>query len=167
MKKRLALLLALAAGTAAAQEGRPVSYGKLLDLIGTAQRRVLVYVPYLSDAQLANALRAAVVDSARHVRVVVLTVPFFAAKEDSLTNSLALAGAGVVEAQVNSTTAYVLVDDNLFTSAQLGRTASVTDLRVLPRTASNTFLTWYMGALKAGRTVTSYEAFLRIGGQLK
>lgn len=167
MRKRLALLLTLAAGSAVAREGRPVPYGKFLDLIGTAQRRVLVYVPYLSDPQLANALRAAVVASGRRVRVVVLTVPFFAAKEDSLTNSLALTGAGVVEAQVASTTAYVLVDDNLFTSAQLGRAANVADLRVLPRTASNTFLTWFMGALGDGRTVTNYEAFLRIGGRLK
>lgn len=167
MKRRLALWLALAAGSAAAQEGRPVAYGKFLDLIGTAQRRVLVYVPYLTDARMADALRAAVVDSTRRVRVVVLTVPFFAAKEDSLSNSLALAGAGVVEAQVASTTAYVLVDDDLFSSAQLGRTANVTDLRVLPRAASNTFLTWFAGAVKAGRTVTNYEAFMRIGGRLK
>ncbi|PNY79226.1 hypothetical protein CVO96_20125 [Deinococcus koreensis] len=144
-----------------------MSYGKFLDLIGTAQRRVLVYVPYLRDPQMGNALRAAVVDRGRRVRVVVLTVPFFAAKEDSLTNSLALSGAGVVEAQVASTTAYVLVDDHLFSSAQLGRAANVADLRVLPRTASNTFLTWFMGALGDGRTVTNYEAFLRIGGRLK
>jgi hypothetical protein len=167
MKKRRALLLMLAAGSAGAQEGRPVAYGKLVDLIGTAERRVLVYVPYLSDARLANALRAAVVDRGRRVRVVILTVPFFAAKEDSLSNSLALAGAGVVEAQVASITAYVLVDDNLFTSAQLGRAASVTDLRVLPTAASNAFITWFMGAVQSGRTITNYEAFTRIGGRLR
>lgn len=165
--KRALLLAALVGGTASAQTGRPVTYRKLLDLIGTAQQRVLAYVPYLSDAGLADALRVATVDANRQVRVVLLTVPFFGAKEDALSNSLALAGTGVVEAQVNSTTAYVLVDDDLFSSTQLGRVAGAGDIRLRPRTSSNSYLKWFASAVKAGHGVTAYEAFTRLGGSLK
>ena len=165
--RRTLWLVALVCGTASAETGRPVTYRKLLDLIGTAQHRVLAYVPYLTDVGLAGALRAASVDPNRQVRVLLLTVPFFGAKEDALSNSLALADAGVVEAQVNSTTAHVLVDDDLFASSQLGRIAGAGDIRLLPLARSNPYVRWFASAVKAGHAVTSYEAFTRIGGTLR
>lgn len=161
--KRLTALLMLTLGSQALGSSVPAS--KLLDLIGTAQRRVLVYIPYLTDAALADALRAAQVDTTRpKLKILVITVPFFAAKEDALTNSLALIGVPVIEAQVASTTAYALVDDHLFSSASLGRTpAQALQLRSAAET--NLFLSWFQAAVKAGRVITPIEAFNRIGGQ--
>lgn len=164
--RRLAasFLLATLLGSAQAQS-TPVSMSRVVDLIGTAQKRVLVYVPYLTDPAFADALRAAKVDGIRPgLQVIVLTVPFFAAKENALTNSLALAGVPVVEAQVSSTTAYVLVDDHLFSSGQIGRNPGAADVRLLNRADTNTFLQWFRTAVKAGTTITNFEAFRRIGG---
>ena len=138
---------------------------QVTDLVGTAQRRVLIYVPYLTDAGFANALRAAKVDRTRpHLQVIVVTVPFFAAKEDALSNALALAGVAVVESQVSSTTAYALVDDHLFASAQLGRSPRAADVQLLTKTQANAFLIWFKRAAKAGKVTTAFEAFNRLGG---
>lgn len=138
----------------------PVS--RVIDLMGSAQKRVLVYVPYLTDATFGDALRAAKVDRTRSgLQVIVLTVPFFSAKEDALTNALALAGLPVVEAQVSSTIGYVLVDDHLFSSAQIGRVGGAQDVRLMQPGDTNTFLKWFEGAVKAGRLVTAFEAYQR------
>lgn len=162
---RLALLtvagVALGAVPAGAT-GVPVS--RVIDLIGSAQKRVLVYVPYLTDATFGDALRAAKVDRTRPgLQVIVVTVPFFAAKEDALTNALALAGLPVVEAQVSSTTGYVLVDDHLFSSAQIGRVRDAADVRLMESRETNTFLAWFRGVARTGRLVTAFEAYSRIG----
>lgn len=155
------LLSALLSAVPAAATGVPVA--RVIDLIGTAQKRILVYVPYLTDTTFADALRAAKVDTTRpNLQVIVVTVPFFAAKENALTNGLALAGLPVVEAQVSSTTAYVLVDDNLFSSGQIGRVTGASDVRLMSKNDTNTFLAWFRGATKTGRLVTAYEAFNRI-----
>lgn len=144
--------------------GIPVA--RVVDLIGTAQKRVLVYVPYLTDATFGDAVRAAKVDGTRRgLQVIVMTVPFFAAKENALTNALALAGVPVVEAQVSSTTAYVLVDDHLFSSAQIGRVPTAADVRLITKNDTNTFLTWFRAATKAGTLVSTYSAYVRIEGR--
>ena len=163
MKHLAASLLVAALSCAAYAQPATVSVSRVVDLIGTAQKRVLVYVPYLTDTALAEAIRAAKVDVTRPgLQVIVVTIPFFAAKENALTNALALAGVAVVEAQVASTTAYVLVDNNLFSSAQLGRNAGATDVRLMNRNDTNTFLQWFRSATKAGKTITNFEAFNRI-----
>lgn len=140
----------------------PVS--RVIDLIGSARSRVLVYVPYLTDATFGDALRAAKVDRTRpDLQVIIMTVPFFAAKEDALTNGLALAGLAVVEGQVASTTAYVLVDNYLFSSAQIGRVAQAQSVQLMNESDTNTFLIWFRKAVKSGQLVTAFEAYSRIG----
>ncbi|GGO40452.1 hypothetical protein [Deinococcus humi] len=158
------LVLAALSGVPQAQPAT-VSVGRVVDLMGTAQRRVLVYVPYLTDTTFAEAIRAAKVDRTRPgLQVMVVTIPFFAAKENALTNALALAGVAVIETQVPGTTAYVLVDDHLFSSAQIGRSASAADVRLMGRNDTNTFLQWFRNATRAGETLTNYEAFNRLRG---
>ena len=160
---RLALLAVAGAALGAVPAGATgVPVSRVIDLIGSAQKRVLVYVPYLTDATFGDALRAAKVDRTRPgLQVIVVTVPFFAAKEDALTNALALAGLPVVEAQVSSTTGYVLVDDHLFSSAQIGRVGGAQDVRLMQPGDTNTFLKWCKEAAKAGRLVTAFEAYRR------
>ena len=165
--RRYAVSYALAAllGAASAQPVGHVPSSKLLDLLGTAQRRILVYVPYLTDLSFADALRIAKNDPSRpKLQVILITVPFFAAKSDALSNGLALAGVPVVEAQVSSTTAYVLVDDRLFSSKTLGRVANANDVQLMSLSDTNTFLGWFKNAAKAGTIITAYQAFTRIGG---
>lgn len=164
--KRLGVALGLALISAAPAVAAPLPVSQVIDLIGTAQRRVLVYVPYLTDIGFADALRAAKVDATRPgLQVILLTVPFFAAKENALSNGLALAGVPVVEAQVSSTTAYVLVDDNLFSSSQIGRVPNASDVRLMTKNDTNTFLNWFRGAASAGKLVTSFEAYKRISAR--
>lgn len=160
---RLALaLLSVAVLCVAPAGAASVPVSRVIDLIGSAQKRVLVYVPYLTDTTFGDALRAAKVDRTRSgLQVIVVTVPFFAAKEDALTNALALAGLPVVEAQVSSTTGYVLVDDHLFSSAQIGRVGGAQDVRLMQAGDTNTFLKWFRGAAKTGRLITAFEAYQR------
>ena len=163
MTRLAASLLVAALSSAARAQPTTISVNRVVDLIGTAQKRVLVYVPYLTDTTLAEAIRAAKVDGTRPgLQVIVVTIPFFAAKENALSNALALAGVAVVEAQVPGTTAYVLVDNNLFSSGQLGRNPGATDVRLMSRNDTNTFLQWFKSATKVGKTITNYEAFNRI-----
>jgi hypothetical protein len=165
MRHLAALLLVAALSGIAQTQPASITVSRVVDLMGTAQKRVLVYVPYLTDPTFAEAIRTAKVDSTRPgLQVMVVTIPFFAAKENALTNSLALAGVAVVEAQVPATTAYVLVDNNLFSSAQIGRNSSAADLRLMTRNETNTFLKWFRTATKAGKTITNFEAFNRIRG---
>lgn len=161
--KRLALALLAGAALGAAPAGATsVPVSRVIDLIGSAQKRVLVYVPYLTDPTFGDALRAAKVDRTRPgLQVIVVTVPFFAAKEDALTNALALAGLPVVEAQVSSTTGYVLVDNYLFSSKQIGRVRGAQDVRLMQAGDTNTFLKWFKEAVGAGRLVTAFEAYQR------
>lgn len=157
----LALLAGAVLGVIPAR-ATSVPISRVIDLMGSAQKRVLVYVPYLTDTTFADALRAAKVDRTRSgLQVIVVTVPFFAAKEDALTNALALAGLPIVEAQVPSTTSYVLVDDYLFSSAQIGRVGGAQDVRLMQPGDTNTFLKWFKGAAQAGRLVTAFEAYRR------
>lgn len=157
----LTLLSGAALGMAPAR-AVSVPLSRVIDLMGSAQKRVLVYVPYLTDTTFADALRAAKVDRTRSgLQVIVVTVPFFAAKEDALTNALALAGVPIVEAQVSSTTGYVLVDDHLFSSTQIGRVGGAQDVRLMQPSDTNTFLKWFKAAAQAGRLVTAFEAYRR------
>jgi hypothetical protein len=168
--KAALVLLVIGVSTSHAQDvphvtGTNVEYRRMLELIGTAQHRVLAYLPVLTDQLLADALRSARVDANQRAQVLVVTVPYFAAKEQAYSNSLALAGVGVVEAQVNSKEAYLLIDDDLFGGSLLGR--STGPVKVFPRSSSNGYLQWYQKVVQAGQVVTPYIAYQRIGGTLK
>lgn len=153
--------LTLTAALSSAASAAPVGYDQVLGAIGVAQRRVLLYTPALTDPGLTNALREAVLDTARETPVYVLTVPFFSYKPESGVNTLALVGALVHEAQVDSRLAVLIVDDHVFISKTLGRVPRPSDIEYLPGKV-NTYLNWYKTALGSARRVSRLDAVQRI-----
>lgn len=154
--RRLLCLMGALAGQAGAN-----GYADLLDAIGKAQVRVLVFAPSIYEAELANALRRARLDPIRKVNVRVLSVPFYNFQPKSYMLSLALAGVPVYEAQVPSVSGLVIVDDQGWKGSDL---AKLPNANVIPMQASeiNTSLKWFETTIKNAKVLTQVEAFERL-----
>ena len=154
---RHALLLTLAlTGAAGAQL---LSQDALCGRVLTARRPVLIYVPQLRDAPLADCLRRAVVDYRR--TVVLLTVPYFNQDGGSLVNGLALAGVGVFEANVNARDAVLVLDGATYSAPGLGELGAPPVTRLDPAVTPS-YTDWFRTALEAAHRLT----FLDVGKRL-
>lgn len=162
--RRCLVLGTFLVGAAGAAPTAPIGYDRVLDLIDTAQKRVLLYAPQLTDVRLANALRIKV---AQNVPVVVVTVPFFSFRPESTSNALALVGARVYEAQVNATGSVLVIDDKTFSGQGFGRTAAgLTYLGNSPAT-TNATVNWFRATTGAGKRLSLFDAADRIRGMQK
>jgi len=155
VKRALTLLLSLTGAASAA----PVGYAKVLDLISTAQTRVLLYAPQMTDAALADALRLKAIEG---VPTYLVTVPYFSYQPGSTVNGLALAGARVFEANINSVEAVLIVDDKVFTGRTFGKTnASLQYLGNSPA-VTNKQVKWFEAAARTARPLSAWNAAQRL-----
>lgn len=139
-------------------------YQKALDLLQTAQKRVLVYAPQMTDVAFANALRVKALEG---VPVVLVTIPFFSFQPESTTNSLALVGIKVYEAQVDSTRSVLVIDDKVFVANGLGR--GNVPVNYLGNSAGtlNSTVKWFQKVSKSATPVRFIDAANRIRGMQK
>lgn len=146
--------------SAGASSGLP--YDQVLQLIATAQKRVLLYAPQLTDLQMADALRIKALEG---VPVVLITVPFFSYQPESTVSSLALAGIKVYEAQVNAKGSVLVIDDKTFNGQDFGRVH--VQMVYLGSVPTNTAVQWFRDAADHGKNLTWIDAARRLGGLQK
>lgn len=155
MKRLTAVLLAVAGWASAS------SYGSMIDAIEKAQFRVIVYAPSIYDQTLAESLRRARLDPVRQVNVRILSVPFYNFQPKSFMLSLALAGVRVYEAQVPSLSGLVIVDNQGWKGAELGKFPE-TKLSPMTTRDVNTTLEWLAQTIKQAAVLTQIEAYERL-----
>lgn len=141
---------------------RKVPYAEVLELMDTAQHRVVLYAPSVFDVTLANRLRQASLDRVRDVKVLVLTIQFFNYNPDSLVNSLVLAGVPVYEANVPSKDGVLVIDNYVFTGPGLGRVQGPGEVYLLRPSSTNRYLSWFQGIVSKAPYVTRFEAWRRL-----
>lgn len=137
-----------------------VSSTEVCQLALAARTQVVAYMPALEAQQWAECLRAARVDYRRNV--ILLTVPYFAQSKNSFVNSLALADVKVFEANVNSTTGFLLIDSQAYSAERLGL-SDAQRLQVLSASDTAAVAGWFNTALKASKFLTPTQAVQRLG----
>lgn len=140
---------------------RAASTAEVLDAIGKAQFRVLVFAPSIYDRELAEALRRARIDPIRKVNVRILSVPFYNFQPQSYMLSLALAGVPVYEAQVPSLAGLIIVDNQGWKGPELAKFPQA-KVNTLQAGEINTSLKWFEASIKKATVLTQVEAFERL-----